>query len=173
MIKYISLTLIAFFVLVFQAESKEGIKEIAREAGIPLIQVAYSNGRKVVLYEDSAVFQAASLSKPVFAYIVMKMAHRGEIDLDEPLVNYTDAGRFENRDYASKLTARIVLSHKSGLPNWAVSPSSSEWPDSKIAFKFRPDSAFSYSGEAFAFLQRAVENIKGRGLEEIAKEEGF
>lgn len=173
MIKYISLSLTALFLFVCRAESQESIKEIAAEAGIPLIQVAYSNGRKVVLYEDSAVFQAASLSKPVFAYIVMKMAHRGEIDLDAPLANYTDVLRFENRDYASKLTARVVLSHKSGLPNWAVSPSSSEWPDSKIAFKFRPDSAFSYSGEAFAFLQRAVENIKGKGLEEIATEEVF
>ena len=185
MVKYISLSIAALFLIVFQAESKERIKNIASDAGIPLIQIAFTNGRSIVNYEVSSndsiksridhasVFQAASLSKPVFAYIVMKMAHRGEINLDEPLVNYTDAGRFVDKEYAAKLTARVVLSHKSGLPNWAVSPSSSEWPDSKISFKFRPDSAFSYSGEAFAFLQRAVENIKGKGLEEIAKEEVF
>ncbi len=185
MIKYISLSLLALFLFFSRAESQERIKEIAREAGIPLIQVAYTNGNRGICYEISSsdttearadcstVFQAASLSKPVFAYIVMKMVRRGEIDLDEPLVNYADTRRFEDGESASVITARMVLSHKTGLPNWSASPSSSEWPDSKIAFKFRPDSAFSYSGEAFAYLQRAVENIKGKGLEEIAREEVF
>ena len=37
---------------------------------------------------DTTVFEAASLSKPVFAYIVLKMAERGEIDLDRPLHEY-------------------------------------------------------------------------------------
>lgn len=185
MVKYISLSITALFLFFYHAESKERIKDIISQARIPLIQIAYTNGKQILNYEISSndsiksrtdystVFQAASLSKPVFAYIVMKMVQNGEINLDEPLVNYTDDGRFVNREYASKLTARIVLSHKSGLPNWAASPSSSEWPESRINFKFKPDSAFSYSGEAFAFLQRAVENIKGKGLEEIATEEVF
>ena len=185
MVKYISLSITALFLFFYHAESKERIKDIISQARIPLIQIAYTNGKQILNYEISSndsiksrtdystVFQAASLSKPVFAYIVMKMVQKGEINLDEPLVNYTDARRFVNREYASKLTARIVLSHKSGLPNWAASPSSSEWPESKINFKFKPDSAFSYSGEAFALLQRAVENIKGKGLEEIATEEVF
>ena len=185
MFKY--LTLFAAFSILISSGiySQERVKEIVKEAGIPLIQIAFLEGRQVRNFEistvdsivprvdNSSVFQAASLSKPIFAYIVIKMASRGEINLDEPLVNYTDPGRFENIELASKLTARIVLSHKSGLPNWSSSPSSAEWPASKIFFKFKPDSAFTYSGEAYAFLQRAVESIKGKGLEEIAREEVF
>ncbi|HOZ19722.1 MAG: D-alanyl-D-alanine carboxypeptidase precursor [Bacteroidetes bacterium ADurb.Bin139] len=161
------------------------IFDIAREAGIPLIQVAYSKGNAHVGYEistvpeitprkdNNTVFQAASLSKTVFAYIVMRMSDRGEIDLDRPLAEYADIERFDDKKLARRLTARMVLSHRTGLPNWAVSPGSPEWPEAPIVFKFRPDSAFSYSGEGYAFLQRAVEQIQGKRLEEIAQHEVF
>lgn len=181
-----------FFVILLVAvtyscvsDYNDQLSQIAREAGIPLIQVAYTQGKAYVGYEISTVstimpredgktvFQAASLSKPVLAYIVMRMSDRGEIDLDRPLAEYTDIERFVNKELARMLTARIVLSHATGLPNWAVSPSSPEWPESPIVFKFRPDSAFSYSGEGYAFLQRAVEQIQGKGLEEIAQKEVF
>ena len=164
---------------------KEKCREIAASAKIPLIQVEYKSGKKTISFESAqfefakesaacnTVFQAASLSKPVFAYIVLKMADRGEIDLDKPLSQYTDIHRFVNKDWAKLLTARNILSHKSGLKDWAAAPSSDAWPSSKIEFIFRPDSCFGYSGEAYAFLQRAVEKIRGKSLEEIAVEEVF
>lgn len=164
---------------------KEKCREIAASAKIPLIQVEYKSGKKTISFESAqfefakesaacnTVFQAASLSKPVFAYIVLKMADRGEIDLDKPLFQYTDIERFVNKDWAKLLTARNILSHKSGLKDWAAAPSSDAWPSSKIDFIFRPDSCFGYSGEAYAFLQRAVEKIRGKSLEEIAVEEVF
>jgi CubicO group peptidase (beta-lactamase class C family) len=123
--------------------------------------------------DESSIFQAASLSKPIFAYIVMKMVDRGEIDLDTPICQYTDMDRFEDKEMAAILTPRMVLSHTSGLPNWATGPSSDEWPTSVIKFKYPADSCFSYSGEGFAYLQRAVEAIRGASLDEIAREEVF
>jgi Beta-lactamase class C and other penicillin binding proteins len=158
---------------------------IASEAKIPLIQFEFGNGNHTISFESSqndtivasgdenTIFQAASLSKPIFAYIVLRMYDRGEIGLDTPICEYTDIDRFVNKEWAQVLTPRIVLSHKTGLPNWAVSPSSEEWPTAPIEFAFRPDSAFGYSGEGYAFLQRAVEKIKGRSLQQIAEEEVF
>ena len=113
------------------------------------------------------------MSKVVFAYIVNKMADTGEIDLDKPLYEYTDIKRFTDTVKAKQITARLVLEHRTGLPNWSESPSSDEWPTSPINFKFAPDSCFGYSGEGFAFLQRAVESIKGKDIEQIAKEMVF
>ena len=69
---------------------------------------------------DSSIFQAASLSKPLFAYIVMKMVDKGEIDLDTPICQYTDIERFEDKEMAAILTPRMVLSHTTGLPNWSA-----------------------------------------------------
>jgi CubicO group peptidase (beta-lactamase class C family) len=95
------------------------------------------------------VFEAASLSKPVFAFAVLRLAADGRFDLDRPL----DAFLAEPylKDPRSRLvTARLVLSHRSGLPNWR--------PRGKdLAFAFDPGTRFSYSGEGFVWLQRAVE----------------
>lgn len=123
--------------------------------------------------EPEAVYQAASLSKVVFAYIVLKMSDEGSIDLDRPLYEYTDIDRFTDKMEARKITARLVLQHRTGLNDWAASPSSPEWPTSPINFRFPVDSIFNYSGEGFAFLQRAVEKIKGQPINEIAKEYVF
>ena len=158
---------------------------IASEAKIPLIQLEFGNGNHTISFESSqndtiiastdenTVFQAASLSKPIFAYIVLRMYDRGEIGLDTPICEYTDIDRFVNKEWAEILTPRMVLSHRTGLPNWATSPSSEEWPTAPIEFLFKPDSAFGYSGEGYAFLQRAVEKIKGKSLQQIAEEEVF
>jgi len=164
---------------------KEKCKEIATKAKIPLIQVAYRSGKTKISFESaqynfikessdlSTIFQGASLSKPVFAYLVLRMADRGEISLDTPLYRYTGIERFKDKDQAKLLTARMVLAHKSGLSNWSTSPSSDEWPIFEIEFKSSPDSCFAYSGEGYALLQRAVENIKQKSLQEIAAEEVF
>ncbi|MBP5518257.1 MAG: beta-lactamase family protein [Bacteroidales bacterium] len=124
-------------------------------------------------YEKEAVFQAASLSKVVFAYIVLKMYDNGEIDIDRPLYEYTDIDRFVDKDMAKTLTARLILMHRSGIDDWAASPSSDEWPTAPIKFTFPVDSIFGYSGEGYAFLQRAVEAIKGKDIQSIAKEYVF
>ena len=166
----------------------DSLPALVSEYGIPVLQYYYfspeGDRHGVICCQDAAfdipqaideqsIFQAASLSKPVFAYIVMKMVDSGEIELDRPVADYTDIDRFADKEMARRLTPRIVLSHQTGLPNWAAGPSSDEWPTSTIAFKYPVDSCFAYSGEGYAFLQRAVEAIKGAPLNEIARKEVF
>ena len=169
---------------------KTEISRIIQDANVPLIQLEYISPKEKIsvqvenpAYYDSlkiaageavtpqpAIFQAASLSKVVFAYIVMKLHENGEIDLDKPICEYTNIDRFADKERAKMLTPRIVLNHRTGLPNWSTGPSSEEWPTSTIEFSFATDSCFGYSGEGFAFLQRAVEEIKGKDIDAIAKE---
>lgn len=168
------------------------ISQMIKDADIPFIDLIYHSPEmdykvqcinpnfydSTSIAEGTAIkqppiMQAASLSKVVFSYIVMKAVQNGEIDLDTPLYKYTDIDRFKDKETAKKLTARMVLRHRSGLPNWSVAASSAEWPTSEITFKFPPDSCYDYSGEGFAFLQRAIEAIKGKDIETIAEEEVF
>ena len=164
------------------------LQTLVEECGIPVFQYCYFSPQgslhglacaQDTVFDmplpvgEQSIFQAASLSKPLFAYIVMRMVDRGEIDLDTPIAEYTDIDRFEDKEMALKLTPRIVLSHQTGLPNWAAGPSSDEWPTSRISFKYPADSCFAYSGEGYAFLQRAVEAIQGAPLDEIARREVF
>ena len=170
------------------AAALDSLQALVEANGIPVFQYCYFSPQGglhgVVCAQDAnfaipqnideqSIFQAASLSKPVFAYIVMKMVDAGEIDLDRPVADYTDIDRFADKEMARRLTPRIVLSHQTGLPNWAAGPSSDEWPASTISFRYPADSCFAYSGEGYAFLQRAVEAIKGAPLDEIARREVF
>src|SRR5438874_6834650 len=62
-------------------------------------------------------FQAASLSKPVFAYGVLELCERGVMNLDTPLSDYWSDPSIE-ATAASLITPRHVLSHTTGFPNW-------------------------------------------------------
>lgn len=85
-------------------------------------------------------FEAASMSKPVFSFYVQRLANDGIIDLDKPLFKYLPATDINDERY-KKITARMVLSHTTGLPNWREGE--------KMELAFDPGSAFSYSGEGY------------------------
>jgi hypothetical protein len=53
------------------------------------------------------VFEAASTSKPVFAYAVMKLCERGVMDLDTPLTHYTSL-RYLDDDPRLGLIAKLI-----------------------------------------------------------------
>lgn len=75
---------------------------------------------------EQTIFEACSLSKPVFAFAIMTLVAEGRLDLDLPLVSYVPAADLE-RDFfrdritdnrVRRITARMVLSHRTGFPNW-------------------------------------------------------
>ena len=106
--------------------------------------------------EMQTVFEAASLSKPVFSYAVLQLADAGKLELDRPLADL--APRIVPYDPASDLiTARQVLAHMTGLPNWR----GHKYP---LRTYFTPGTRFSYSGEGFAYLQSVVEQNHRRGV---------
>ncbi len=104
----------------------------------------------------STQFEAASLTKPVFAYAVCKLAQEGKIDLDKPLVHYHTYDGIEDSEAARQITARMVLTHTTGLPNWR-SPRNAE----QVKLQHPPGSWFSYSGEGFVYLAKVCEVITG------------
>lgn len=110
---------------------------------------------------EGTVFEAASLSKPVFAWLVLQMAARDEIDLDAPLSGY-HGERIVDDPRLDGITARVVLSHGTGFPNWAR--------DEPLSIRFDPGSRFGYSGQGYVYLQRAVERITRRPLEETMRQ---
>ncbi|MGH7512642.1 MAG: serine hydrolase [Gemmatimonadales bacterium] len=114
--------------------------------------------------DTGTIFEAASLSKPVFAYIVLRLADRGELDLDRPLFQTLEYPRLARDKRYKRITARMVLSHGTGLPNWG---------GETLTLQFDPGTAYGYSGEGFVFLQKVVEHATGRSLDELARREVF
>lgn len=111
------------------------------------------------------VFEAASLSKPVFAWLVLRLADLRLIDLDEPLTARLRPAWLAQKDpRLDRITARDVLRHTSGLPNWRRQPLTEPLqPDSE------PGERIRYSGEAFFWLQLVVEQVTNTSLETLAR----
>ena len=122
---------------------------------------------------DQTVFQAASLSKVVGAYITLRLVDQGSIDLDTPLWDYWHSNRTEANAAARRITARMVLNHTTGLPNWQVSPSNPVIDSTPLVSQFDPGARFSYSGEGFYLLQRTLEHVTGLDWSALAKREVF
>jgi CubicO group peptidase (beta-lactamase class C family) len=154
------------------------LPRLMRIAGVPGVAIAVvdqarpvwsgSFGVKNMLTRDpvreDTLFEAASMTKPVFAYVVMRLADEKRLDLDKPLVAYRPAPNPGNDPNLERITARHVLEHSTGLPNWSAEPLVTSQP---------PGSAYSYSGEAFVWLQLVVEQIMGTGLGSVMQAKLF
>jgi CubicO group peptidase (beta-lactamase class C family) len=160
------------------AQLERDIPELMRKDGIPGLsigviregKIAWVHGFGVTVAEGGqpvtteTIFEAASLSKPVFAYGVFKLVEQGKLGLDVPLTTYLPKPYVED-ERLGNITARIVLSHRTGFPNWRDADS--------LLIYFTPGERFSYSGEGYIYLQRVVETITGKPLNEYMKEAVF
>jgi CubicO group peptidase (beta-lactamase class C family) len=138
----------------------------------------FKNRSKRTLNDTSTCFYAASLSKALFADIVMQLVDEGKIDLDKPLYLYLPRPlpEYENyKDLAGDdrwklITARNCLDHTTGFPNWRYF---NPHDNKKLEIFFTPGTRYAYSGEGIYLLQLVVEVITGRHLEDIAQEKVF
>ena len=81
----------------------------------------------------------------------------GKLDLDRPLVDYLDPASLRGQPDHGRITARMVLSHTTGLPNWRKG---GEEFDGPLPVMFAPGKRFGYSGEGFYYLQQVVERLR-------------
>jgi len=125
---------------------------------------------------EQTVMYGASFTKAVFAYFVMGLVEEGVIDLDKPVYQYLERPlpQYEKyKDLAADeryklLTARMLLSHTSGFPNWRWINS-----DEKLDIKFTPGTKYSYSGEGINLLQFVIEEVTKKKVGEMIQERIF
>jgi len=119
-----------------------------------------------------SVMTAASLTKVAFAYMVMQLVDEKILDLDKPVYEYLPKPLPDYdlyRDLAAdprykKITARMLLAHTSGFPNWRRFNE-----DGKLHIAFKPGSRFAYSGEGIYLLQMVVETVTKTPLEDLMR----
>jgi CubicO group peptidase (beta-lactamase class C family) len=163
-----------------QAQLRKDIPVLMEKAGVPGLSIAAIRGGKTVWtgsfgvrseqtrkpVTSETMFNVGSLSKPVFAYAVLKLVDSGKLKLDEPLAPYLPKESTEGDPRFKQITARLVLSHRTGFPNW---PGDGQL----LTIHFTPGERFSYSGSGMVFLQKAVEKITGKPLNDYMQEAVF
>ncbi|MFS4471470.1 serine hydrolase [Chryseobacterium sp. T20] len=158
-------------------DNDQSMQSWLRENNIPTLGLGIIEGgklqqvkvfgeiRKGISAPHNALFNVASLTKPVTAMVALRLISSGKWKLDEPLDTYWIDPDIANDPRYKKLTTRMILSHQTGFPNW-------RWmnTDKKLNFQFDPGTQYQYSGEGFEYLRKALEKKFGKTLEQLAQE---
>jgi CubicO group peptidase (beta-lactamase class C family) len=142
-----------------------GLSMVTIREGAPPLYKTYGHAdleTRRPMREDT-VFRAASLGKPVFAYVILSLSQAGMVDLDIPLYHYLKQEVVPGDSRSKIITGRMILSHTSGLSNL-------QGAKSHAKFLFDPGKGFSYSGHGYLYLQRVVEEITGKSFDNLANE---
>jgi CubicO group peptidase (beta-lactamase class C family) len=140
--------------------------------------VTRTNGPPVT---EHTLFQAASISKPVFALAVLHLVDAGKLNLDANVNDYLKDWKLPDNDLTrqSKVTLRGILSHSAGLTvhgfaGYAADgkiPSTTQALDgtppansAAVRVDIPPGSRFRYSGGGFVLAQQLLTDVTGTPL---------
>ena len=101
----------------------EGMIVYIDQAGQPPQYFAsgWHNRESKIPANPHALFKIASISKLYDAVAVTKLVNDGRLSLDKTIADYLPelVGRIENAD---KITLRLMIQHRSGIPNFTDAP---------------------------------------------------
>ena len=130
----------------------------------------WKNREKKIPADPHSLFKIASISKLYDAVAITKLLHNGQLSLDKTLADYFPEleGRIENAD---KITLRMMIQHRSGIPNltdtpnfWVNPPKNSEEALERVLdlpANFKPDEDYEYSNTNYLLLAELIENVTG------------
>ena len=131
----------------------------------------WHNRDKKIPADPNALFKIASIGKLYNAAAVTILAARGDLSLDGTLADYLPSlvGRIE---YADEITLRMLVQHRSGIPNYTNQKGFS-WSATSVGVNdnlnlvldmpadFEPDSDYAYSNTNYLLLARIMAKALG------------
>ena len=132
------------------------IAAILKSNGVPSLSFALIQNHRVIRTEalgeqspgiratPAMLYNIASLTKPLTAEILLRMASAGAFGLDDKM-----SPAFVDPDVADDprsrlLTPRLALTHQTGFPNWRGKE--------KLKFLRDPGAGYGYSGEGYQYV---------------------
>jgi CubicO group peptidase (beta-lactamase class C family) len=165
------------------AAMKDGRAEIAAHAAewlrvsdVPSVAVAYIAGRKVAwtaVYGEQSpgvpatgktLYNMASLTKPVTAEALLRLASAGKLSLDESISPYWLDPDIKNDPWSKLLTPRLCLSHQTGFANWR------RMTGGVLKIRWEPGTQTGYSGEGYNYVGRFAEKKMAKPFDVLAQE---
>lgn len=160
----------------------DGIIVYVDEAGKSpeFYSAGYKNRENKIPADPHALFKIASVGKLYNALAVTKLVSRGKLSLDKSLADYLPElkGRIE---YADQITLRMMVQHRSGIPNYTDSfnywAHPKENSDEKLALildlpaDFEPGEDYEYSNTNYLLLGRIMNKVLGYNRFQFIQEE--
>ncbi|MPQ49196.1 serine hydrolase [Marinifilum sp. N1E240] len=127
-----------------------------------------------------ALYKIASISKLYDAVAVTKLVSKGQLSLDKSLADYLPdlVGRIEN---AEKITLRMMIQHRSGIPNFTDAPNfwaapTGSYEESLALIKdlpanFEPGEDYEYCNTNYLLLNKIMDEVLGYGNFQFIQEE--
>ncbi|WP_108423370.1 serine hydrolase domain-containing protein [Flagellimonas amoyensis] len=140
----------------------------------------WHNRESKVPAQPQALFKIASISKLYDAVAVTKLVSAGRLSLDKTIADYLPelVGRIENAD---KITLRLLIQHRSGLPNftdspnfWAAPTQSYEESLALILDKpanFEPGKDYEYCNTNYLLINKIMDDALGYDNFQFIREE--
>ena len=138
----------------------------------------WKNREDRVPADSHSLFKIASIGKLYDAVSVAKLVHDKRLSLDKTVADYFPefAGRIEN---AEKITLRMMVRHRSGIPNltdtpnfWVDPPKSDQEALDLILDQpanFEPDEDYEYSNTNYLLITLLIEKVTGKRKFEFIK----
>lgn len=106
--------------------------------------------------DDKTLYNVASLTKPITAEVILRLASNDRLSLDEPMAPFWTDPDIKDNPWSRLLTPRICLSHQTGFTNWRYQTKG------VLTFQWQPGAKTGYSGEGFDYVARFAEKKTGQ-----------
>jgi CubicO group peptidase (beta-lactamase class C family) len=141
----------------------------------------YSNPKTKDTLNEHSAFHLASVSKTFTAMGILKLAEQGKLRLDDSLNLYFPA-------FPYPVTIKMLLSHRSGLPNyiyfleklgWDIKKASTNQDVLDYLIKFKPPvthipgTRFNYCNTNYVLLALIIEKVSGKSYGQFLNETFF
>ncbi|HPF51618.1 MAG TPA: serine hydrolase domain-containing protein [Draconibacterium sp.] len=140
----------------------------------------WKDREKKIQADPHSLFKIASISKLYIAVAVAKLVNDQTLSLDKTLADYLPGlkGRIKNAD---KITLRMLVQHRSGIPNFTDTPG--YWLDPPKGNRenlelvldkpadFEPDKKYSYSNTNYLLIGEILDKTLGYSHHQYIKEE--
>jgi CubicO group peptidase (beta-lactamase class C family) len=152
---------------------------VAKEGNIIYEKYAgFADLRKKDPLTDSTSIHIASSGKTFTGMAILRLVQENQVSLNDPLEKF-----FPFFPYPG-ITVKMLLDHRSGLPNYVYFIPNSKWDKKKYATNadvlnflytekpnrsFRPDTRFTYSNTNYVLLALIIEKISGKQFPEFMR----
>lgn len=130
--------------------------------------------------KPNALFKIASISKLYHAVAITKLVQDGRLSLDTSLASYLPELK-DRIEYADLITLRMLVQHRSGIPNYTDAPNFWAAPTTTYAqslelildnpANFKPNADYEYCNTNYLLLNKIIDNELGYASFKFIQEE--